>query len=464
MSDMGYINYDGIECVYSEKDGTIDLIAKNDEHNRGLRACCFNRNYMIEYSRIRGMKCHAYINDASAYINGHMELHAKYIFEMLADKPVTHMQIIGDDIDIFFNPSRFFFSLSQHGTEKVGDIVYSKENADLWKINYKGTNIEIGLSYGEILRDGIRSDLKLHPRLTLSFTSTNDWAYLYELYRLVVKFLQIVLYKQTHGHFEVELCSTENEQLSYSGKLFDYADTPVNPEKELREINYNNYCAYIERLWQFAANNYDYDIKHFPDMHLRFTGKDYTPLDLFYIFTAFEYECETKKEIYNSPDVSLVSGARECVSEILNELLKCQCATKEENDFLKNIKESICRQGTEYGQRRKITNAYDILSNVFTDSIERILSLHHFEIPKVISRKKIKEIADFLTTTRGKVAHGSAANNFSDEEAQFIHFFEILTYSMLLKRAELTDTEVEMIIGAVFYCNAKMRDRFLFNG
>ncbi len=222
---------------------------------------------------------------------------------------------------------------------------------------------------------------------------------------------------------------------------------------ELLEVPYSEY---LERLWQLAANNYTYDIKHFPDMNIRFSGKDYTPLDLFYIFTAFEYECETKKEIYNSPDESLVSGVKESVSEILNELLECQCATKEEKDFLKNIKDSIRKQGTEYGQRRKFTNAYDTLSNVFTDSIENILSLHHFEIPKLLSKKKIKDIADFLTTTRGKVAHGSAANNFSDEEAQYIQFFEILTYSMLLKRAELTESEIEMIIGAVFYCNHKI--------
>lgn len=461
MSDMGYINFDGIECVYFEKDGIIELIAKNDEHNRELRACCFNRNYMIEYSRIRGMKCHAYINDASAYINGHMELHAKYIFEVLAGKPVTHMQITGDDIDIFFNPSRFFFSLSQRGTEKVGDIVYSKENADHWKINYKGTNIEISLSYGEILRDGIRSDLKLHPRLTMSFPSTNDWAYLYELYRFVVKFLQIVLYKRTHGHFKVELCSKENEQSSYLGELFDYADTPLNSEKELREINYNNYSKYMERLWQFVANDPNCDLSHFPDMHLRFSGKDYTPLDLFYIFTAFEYECDSRKDIYNSPDETLIQGIKE---QMLTKVSECGYTDDIEKRFLDDVTNSIRNQGKTYGQKKKIITAYTVLSKVFANSLKNIFYEHPLEDAQELSGKDINTIAKFLTSKRGKIAHGSSVSKFSDAESQFIHFFEILTYSMLLKRAELSEYEIEMIIGAVFYCNAKMRDHFLLNG
>ncbi len=254
MTNMGYINYEGIDCIYYENDGVIELIAKNDEQNKDLREYSFNRNYIVEYDRFFIKKCHAYINDATAYFNSHMELRAKYIIETIANKDISHMQITGDDIDVFFNPAKYFFSFSKEGTEKVDDIVYSKTNADHWNINFEGESIEINLSYGNILRDGVRSDLKLHPILTLSFPPTTDIEWLYRIYRIVVKFLQIVLYKNTHGKFKIELCSTENGKPSYLGQLFDYADTPVNPEKELREINYNNYRASLKTPVQKREN------------------------------------------------------------------------------------------------------------------------------------------------------------------------------------------------------------------
>lgn len=49
--------------------------------------------------------------------------------------------------------------------------------------------------------------------------------------------------------------------------------------------------------------------------------------------------------------------------------------------------------------------------------------------------------------------HDGEKSTFSDDEAPYVHFLEILVYSMILKRAGIPDERIELIIGVIFHCN-----------
>ena len=51
--------------------------------------------------------------------------------------------------------------------------------------------------------------------------------------------------------------------------------------------------------------------------------------------------------------------------------------SKEELDFIKNARDNLLKQGTEFGQRKKVKNAYKVLKKALESSIENIFfSLH----------------------------------------------------------------------------------------
>lgn len=74
--------------------------------------------------------------------------------------------------------------------------------------------------------------------------------------------------------------------------------------------------------------------------------------------------------------------------------------------------------------------------------------------PYLIYRNKdVKTIAKELTALRAKIAHDNYCEELNNNEIENIRFLEILAYSMFLKRAEIDDNGIELIIGCVFKCN-----------
>lgn len=64
---------------------------------------------------------------------------------------------------MFFSPPRYFYDRSKEGEITSVDLIYHSEVADKWTIIFENKPITTTLSYGDILNNGIRSDLKLQP-------------------------------------------------------------------------------------------------------------------------------------------------------------------------------------------------------------------------------------------------------------------------------------------------------------
>lgn len=85
-------------------------------------------------------------------------------------------------------------------------------------------------------------------------------------------------------------------------------------------------------------------------------------------------------------------------------------------------------------------------------SVPNIFYLYTAESKKNFS---IEKITDSLSDLRGDIAHGDYNEKFNEGQTQQIFYLEIVVYAQMLKRAGLTDSEIEVILGIIFTCNIR---------
>lgn len=452
MKDSGYINLWGIECIFVTEDDRISIIPESKEDIRRLNEHFDDHNFVLSYSGRIGGQCTAFVERVSMELGNSISLFPIYIFERNHGTAFSGFEIMGEAIDDFFSPSRYFYDRKKQNREKSVDYLYQSEVADEWSIVFEGQSVTIRLSYGDILLKGISSDLMLHPKLIVEFDDTADTQYVYRVYSMFLRFIRLIKYDVSCGTFNVELFTNENGNKSYNGRLIDFATKNSKYVESGHEVEYSSYKPYIQCFLQFAANNPSYSFYHYPREGIRFFGRDYSSLDFLNIFAAFEAECHADKKKYEAADASRVQAIKKILIDQVEEYPK-QELSKDEMDFLTEARNRIQQIGTQYGQKRKIINAYDILHNALDGSTKHIFYRPEFRIIGHLEDDRINELAKFLTERRGAIAHGNYSDVFTDVEAQKIRFLEILTYAQMLKRAGLSDQDIERVIGALFGCN-----------
>ncbi|WP_027630693.1 hypothetical protein [Ruminiclostridium cellobioparum] len=101
-----------------------------------------------------------------------------------------------------------------------------------------------------------------------------------------------------------------------------------------------------------------------------------------------------------------------------------------------------------------------MLNNALNNSIDNLLWRLKRKNPKSDITKLVSIAASLLTNLRGKIAHGESSAVQSDEDVECIRFLDVLAYAQTLKRAKITDVDIELIIGAVYKCNFKYMELF----
>ena len=149
---LGYAKFEDIDCVFNEEQGNIMLIAKNEKDGKLLVKADKKKNYFFEYAKSDCKNCYAYIEDTvSDIFNKTINLKTKFIIKNFCNEPISCMEIIGEDVDEFFSPSRYFYTLSKKGLLKDQNLIYKQNKVDEWKIKFEDKDIIISLSFGNIL-------------------------------------------------------------------------------------------------------------------------------------------------------------------------------------------------------------------------------------------------------------------------------------------------------------------------
>ncbi|GAA6426873.1 hypothetical protein [Dielma fastidiosa] len=178
MNDTSYITFHDAECILLEENNYISLLLKNPEDIKKIRPHFEDKDFLLKYKGTVGFNSVAFIERMSFEMNHTIKLFPKYIVNRCHKDTFIAFEMIGEAVDDFFSPSRYFFDRKRSGNNDVVDVIYNNELAESWEIIFEEKSVSITLSFGDILCWGIASDLMLHPKLTVSFEQTSDITYI----------------------------------------------------------------------------------------------------------------------------------------------------------------------------------------------------------------------------------------------------------------------------------------------
>lgn len=454
MENYTYYSFHTVSCILIEKKDRIRLIPCNENDFNLLFEHTQDKDFEINYSEIFYNFNHAFIHSL-VYGDNYIDLFPDYIFHSISPK-ICAMEIRGPAVDDFFSPSTYFFYKSKkEGTNNIGNVVYNSDIADCWVFHYTEKNeriidIKISLYYGSILNRGIASDLMLHPILKIEFEETESFSMIYDIYQAIKRFFNFILYRNDCGKFDIELFGRIEDRFSSVGCLTDNQLTNAKYEKQIGRIYYSDYKDFIPSIFQFIFNNPSLYLKHLPQHGTRDWEKDDIELLLTQLFSAFESECHKSEKLYEHTDSSIIKNIKE---KLINSIDKVETDatvyTNDEIKFISDAKQRINQLGTQFGQKAKIINAYKVLSASLEELIPDILfRKKEYQSTSKVSDEQINDIAKQLTHLRGAIVHGGEHKSLSPLDCQTIRFFEVLIYAQMLYRAELSLSDIKMILSS----------------
>lgn len=440
--ELNYIKFQDIDCVYYRKDNAMILIPKDEKKNFNFLDVINKKNFIVEFATTIYSKSYAFVKNISITGDRAIRFNILYYVLSIPNENFNEIQLTGDEIDMIFNPASYFFPKAEEFKRNPVDLIYGKHIGKEYNIKYKGENISVVLSYGDIFESGIASDLKLHAKLTVLFEETNSIEKVHELVIVVIKFIQLVSHHLNTNFKPIQIFGKINGRKQ---KVGTYHNEPY----EMKNINafpviqYDFFKPYIAEFLQFVANNNNINLNFYPK---DFNDSYSYDIERFLaIFSAFENECRENPEIYENIVDNSPSLIKEDLLEVINNMGDNDYICNDDKNFLSLAKGRIAQLGTQFGQKKKIVNAYKQNNNIFKESMNSIF-------PRGF---KIEKVANDLTELRNKIVHSNFHTVFDREEINLIRFLEILTYIMLLKRIGIEDKGIEVLIGVVFGCNTK---------
>lgn len=451
MFSEGYVTFDGVSCVYIESKDCIKLIPASEDDRWELVKHFNDNNFVFHYSAMTNKNCIAYIDRISLNMENSLGLVPIYAIKLLNTEPISSMEITGPTVDEIFHPSSYYYFKAQSGVKNDIDLAYESEIADKWNITVDDESVEITLQYGEILGHGIVSDMKLHPKIIVTFQPTKNCGFIYKIYSIITRFLQITQYNSNYGECRVYL---RGEAPKFnSGHLYDWQQLG-NTRKYYNEVEYHYIKPYIEKLLQFSANNLSMSLSFLPDATYRWTRADYSPHTLSSLFAAFESEYDANISIYESSKSADTSELKKRIIKKVHEF-SSEDLSNAEREFLNQVEQRIKDTGNRAGLRRRMTNVFNELSPVLNKCAKHLFVRQKIGNKNGFSAEEIAEITKHIVGLRSKVTHEYTTSEFDDSQAEYIHFLEILVHAQMLKRAGIDDDGIEMILGIVFHCNFK---------
>lgn len=452
MMTTGYLELFGIHCVYIEDEEGLVIVPKDKSRMPELAKHVFDTGFSVQFEEMSDNNCTAFIERMEFIGDSAYRLVPSYIIKAINENPFSFFEMKGDAIDDFFRPARYFYCRAKAGNRDFGNLIYGNEIADSWSITFEEKQVQITLSYGDILRHGTASDLMLHPQLKVEFPETTNLPFIYRLHTVIIRFLQFVRYEVNCGNIRTKLYGKPSGELFNVGRIIDKHSRQPKFNAYIGEADYTSYRQYMGGILQFAANNPKLYMHHFPKEAQRYFPWDYSPLVFTSLFGAFESECHADKKNYECVDDSGIVALR---TQMLKQLKQVQINkdNPEEKQFLDNACGRLSQLGTQFGQKKKIAHAFEVLSPALNSSIENIFIFPEMRYKAPLTSEQIDTIAGAIAALRGTIVHGDFSGEFTEVQGKLLRFFEILIYAQMLKRACVDYEGIELIVGAVFHCN-----------
>lgn len=445
IKDIGYLDYFGEKCVYIQEDMSYTLVPVNEGAN--IQQHFMDEDYLLPFSSGPNKQCIASVKKQTRCGFNSICLELNYVYKGIDDSSFDGFSMVGNEIDEFFSPLEYYFHKKRSGNYQSTDLLYGQEVAARFQFICDGQPIQIELIYGNVLTDGIRTDLTLHPQLIVRFSTTKDTNFVFHVASTIIRFLQFVHRKTSYNIKAIELFHNTESGISYTGYMFaSMFNIDTRPNSRI-DASFIYYGKKIENILSLIATE-----KTFALNHLNFAAKneyDYTAERLAAISAAFEYEYSKNQEYAKTSDFS----DAEIKKTIVDYIDQIPVVDSESDQFRELAKSRISSLGTQPGLKTKIMNAYNFNASALESSLPSLL----------VRQKKVEKAAACFVELRGKVLHHDTGYVFNDVETESIRFIDVLQFVMVLKRAKYTDQEVELLLGPLYSCNTVYVTQLLSN-
>lgn len=443
IKDIGYLDFYGEKCVYIQEDMNYILVPVNEGAN--IQRHFLEENYLLSYSSRIDKYCIASVKRQTGSSLNSVCLSLNYIYKSLKDETIDGFVMVGNEIDEFFSPLEHYFRLKRKDEYQPSDLLYGQDVIAQYRFTCENIPVQIDLVYGNVLRDGIRTDLTIHPQLIVTFGGTKNTDFIFHVYSTIVRFLQVVHRKTAYNLKNLQLFKNTESGISFIGLMFGSLYNRDYRASSRIDASFIYYGNKIENLLSIIVAEDAFPIRHLSTTYNNVY--EYSTERLGAVSAAFEYEY-SKNHIY--PQNSGLS-CPEAKQSILDYIDKIQSDESGFDQFKELAKNNISSLGVQPGLKTKIVNAFNVNSAALNSSLSFLLS----------RQRSVEKAAACFTNLRGKVLHKETGYVFNDSETESIRFVEILQYVMLLKRAEYTDKEIELLLGPLYYCNDVYMKRLL---
>lgn len=375
-----------------------------------------------------------------------IKLSIEYYFNCLEDDYIHSFELSGDQLDWFFNPLDYYFRLKSNNGKMPEDLLYNSEIVKKYSFKFERQEIKVEVSFGEILKKGVLSDLQIHAQLKVMFNETNNFDFIYRVYLIIVKFINIVSYQTNFNHKKVELFGkSKSSEQSLKGylKVKKYSVTP--PDNHVSNL-LRTWDPYIESLFELIVKDKNISVHHLPQD--RYTIYKTRISRFSSIFAAFEVEFkkqynnrvsdETKNNLLNIKD---------SFNKYLNERLTSS-QSSDEKWFINEVKKRADQIGLSKGQSAKLKIAYEDNIEIFSNSFN-------------FSKEKgflFNQTMNKINKLRGLIVHENYIPSDIDNYEKHVLFIEILTLILFLRRLKMNSSEIEKVIGNIFMDNDHFMD------
>ncbi|HFU3862817.1 TPA: hypothetical protein ACGPAZ_000296 [Streptococcus suis] len=428
------INFQGIPCTYyiNIDEMIITIKSKSDFHK--LVGVYFklqdSKGFKIEFER--SIYRNVALIDNFILGDYSLRLHFYFVIRILknVENKISGITFKGIDTEKIFSPSTYFYN----NRDKDNSLLYKSFKAFDFLFQHDDKEVNGSVEFGNILSNGIASDLKLSPIFKLEFECTNNFDFIFQLFKITEMFHKIILNRPIISFNEINLFSTTDKKISQIGdvQIYPIKDKTAN---YLTEATYQNFEKYFSELLQYCSNNLDMNLDYFSLSKLNETNNTYFIIKL---FSSFENLFGNSNIYIHKPDTTQEEMKSKLIEFINSNNFKTDKA------FIENIKNKIKDSGNNIGQKKKIILTYEHFVDVFQSKDDQ----NYFQ------EFNIKQLAEELIRMRNFVAHENPIElKLDDDKKLALRLLEAMNYCLILEQVGIPLTIIQIIIGIHFQFN-----------
>lgn len=356
---------------------------------------------------------------------------------------INHIHSIGQSFTLEYDKT-----LSQKGIIQLSTTEFDSVTTEEEEFEYDSKIIKVKFGSSRVIRHGLTdTPIKINSLLGFEFEATDDYVFVYQLWRVAKQFVQYLCYRENVFFSNVELLAHyEKGKYIGAGELYVLSDLErCDVEEEILKRGYYIRQKDIEgavgAILQSIADNTIY-LRHLPKSHE--DGCHMDAARFIMLTAAFEWEFrrifpngikKSEKEI----------NAEETVIQLLDSMIEDN--TGKTKKILRHLKKNVRNNSLS----RKLNFVGLELGNIINVFGEYLYKLNGEKL-------KYSELGERLSGQRNNYAHGNLDKDFDALSLLDLIYLERIIYAMQLKFYGIEDLKIKKAINNLFQAHIRIEE------